>query len=113
MLDQPAEGGGFEFGGLVVGGMGACSFSRCSLRTALVAFLVARFSAEPQPVDSGAYEYPLKIGGHIVNVAHSGDFGTVLVSLQERGTDTTLVPDIARQFDEALATGRYDSMFGP
>ena len=84
-----------------------------SLRTALVAFLVARFSAEPQPVDSGAYEYPVKIGGHIVNVAHSGDFGTVLVSLQERGTDTTLVPDIARQFDEALATGRYDSMFGP
>ena len=83
-----------------------------SLRTALVAFLVARFAGEPQPADSGAYEYPVKIGDRTVNVAHGAGISAVLVSLQDRGSDTTLVPGIARQFNEALATGRYDSMFG-
>ena len=83
-----------------------------SLRTALVAFLVARFKAEPEPADSGAYEYPVKIGDRIVNVAHGSGISAILVSLQDRGADSTLIPEIARQFDEALATGRYDSMFG-
>ena len=82
-----------------------------SLRTALVAFLVANFRAKPQEVDSGAYQYPVTIDGKVVNVAQSGDFGYVLVSLEDPGTDTTLVPEIARQFNAALATGRYDSMF--
>jgi hypothetical protein len=83
-----------------------------SLRTVLVAFLVAKFQGQPEPVDSGAYEQPVKIGNHVVNVAHSSGFGYVLVSLKDRGTDSTLVPEIASQFDAVLATGRYDSMFG-
>ena len=83
-----------------------------SLRTALVAFLVARFKALPQPADSDAYEFPVAIGERIVTVAHSPGFGYVLVSMKDRGVDTTLVLEIARQFNEALATGKYDSMFG-
>ena len=73
---------------------------------------MARFKAEPPPADSGCYEYPVAIGDRIVNVAHSTGFSYVLVSMKDRGTDSTLVPEIARQFNEALATGRYDSMFG-
>lgn len=69
-------------------------------------------SWEPEPVDSDAYEYPVAIGNRVVNVAHSPGFGYVLVSLKDRGTDTTLVPQIAEQFNAALATGKYDSMFG-
>lgn len=83
-----------------------------SLRTALVAFLVARFKAEPLPADSDAYEYPVKIGDQMLDVAHSSGFGYVLVSMKDRGGDTTLVPEIAQQFNAVLATGRYDSMFG-
>jgi hypothetical protein len=54
----------------------------------------------------------VKIGDRIVNVAHGSGISAILVSLQDRGADSTLIPEIARQFDEALATGRYDSMFG-
>ena len=46
-----------------------------SLRTALVAFLVARFQAEPQPADSDEYEFPVKIGDKELKVAHSSGFG--------------------------------------
>ena len=83
-----------------------------SLRTALIAFLVARFKATPPLVDPGDYEYPVAIGDRIVNVAHGTGTSYLIVSMKDRGTDSTLVPEIARQFNEALATGKYDSMFG-
>ncbi len=82
-----------------------------ALRAALIDFLVSEFKAERQPADSGAYEVPVKIDGRTVNVARSGDFGYVMVSLERGATDSTLVPAIAARFDAALATGRYDAMF--
>lgn len=82
------------------------------LRGALVDFLVAEMRAERVPVDSGAYEYPLKIGGQTVNVACSRDSRYVAVTLGGQAPDTALVSAIAHRFDAALATGRYDAMFG-
>jgi hypothetical protein len=84
-----------------------------ALRDALVDFLVSEFQAVRQPADSGAYEVPMTIAGHTVNVAFSSEFGYVAVSLPRGGTqDTELVATIGKRFDAALATGRYDSLFG-
>ncbi len=83
-----------------------------ALRSALIDFLVAEFKGERQPADSDAYEIPVRIEGHTVNVSHSGDFGYVMVSLAQGDADTTLVRAIASRFDAALATGRYDALFG-
>jgi hypothetical protein len=84
-----------------------------ALRGALVDFLVGEFNAVRQPADSGAYDVPVTIAGHTVNVAFSSDFGYVAVSMPRGGTqDTALVTSIGQRFDAVLATGRYDSLFG-
>jgi hypothetical protein len=82
-----------------------------SLRTALVDFLVAEMHAERVPVDSGAYEYPVRIGGQTVNVAHGSGPDYVSVSTERSSDDKSLLETIARRFDAALATGKYDAMF--
>lgn len=82
------------------------------LRGALVDFLVAEMKAERVPVDSGAYEYPLTIDGQTVNVACSQSSRYVAVTLGGQAPDTALLSTIARRFDAALATGRYDALFG-
>ncbi|MEO8636729.1 MAG: hypothetical protein ABI587_15750 [Gemmatimonadales bacterium] len=84
-----------------------------ALRGVLLDFLVREFKAEREPADSDAYEIPVKIGGLTINVAHSGDFGYLLVST-DRGSpvDTTLVARIGERFDAVLATGKYDTLFG-
>ncbi len=84
-----------------------------SLRSALVAWMVGAYRAEPEPVDSGAYERKVRIGGETVTVAASSDFGYVLVSRPPGVIDSGLVADIARRFNRELATGRYDSLFTP
>ena len=64
------------------------------------------------PVEDGAYERPLRIDGQIVNVAggYSGRF--VIVSAPRGAPDSGIVTMIAQRFDSALATGRYDPLFG-
>jgi hypothetical protein len=81
------------------------------LREALVRFLVTDFKAERLPADSGAYEYPVRIGSEIVNVA-AGSFDYVSVSMAEGGASDRLIAEIAQRFDAALATGKYDGLFG-
>jgi len=83
------------------------------LRAGLIAFLVKEFNAVPQPADSGAYKVPVTIQGRTVEVAFSSEFGYVAVTTTE-GTaeDATLVETIARRFDAALATGKYDDLIG-
>jgi hypothetical protein len=82
-----------------------------ALRSAVVDFLVAQFQAERVPVDPGAYEYPLRIGGRTVNVACSPGSHYVLVSMELGVSDRSLVDAIARRFDAALASGKYDALF--
>jgi hypothetical protein len=83
-----------------------------SLRAALIDFLVTDFKAQRLPADSGAYEYPVRIGDQVLHVGHGPGISCVIVSMKEPG-DSTLVPAIAKAFNAALATGTYDSMFGP
>jgi hypothetical protein len=83
-----------------------------ALRDALVDFLVAEFGAERPPAEAGAYEVPTIIAGRTVNVAFSSNFGYVAVSMPRGSTDTSPVAAIGERFDAALATGRYDSLFG-
>jgi hypothetical protein len=86
--------------------------AREGLRTALVDFLVAEMKAERLPADSGAYVYPVKINGQTVEIAYGSNPGYVAVSMPTGNTDMTLVQAIARHLDTALATGRYDALFG-
>ena len=86
--------------------------AREALRGAVIEFLVTEMNGERVPVDSGAYEYPVKVNGQTVSVAYGSSPSYVSVSLDRGATDQTLLQTIARRFDAALATGKYDAMFG-
>ena len=74
--------------------------------------LVSDFKGERVPVESYAYEYPVKIDGQVVNVAYGESAHYVAVSLPSGGTDTKLLETVVHHIDEVLATGKYDAMFG-
>jgi hypothetical protein len=84
------------------------------LRGALIDFLVTEFKGVRQPADSDAYEIPVTIGIQTVKVAFStsADSPYVAVSGAAGGADSALVASIAQRFNAALATGRFDSLFG-
>jgi len=82
------------------------------LRTALIDFLVVEMKAKRVPVDSGAYEYPITIDGQTVDIGYSSSPGYVSATLKSDSTDIELLRTIARRFDAALATGKYDALFG-
>ena len=86
--------------------------AKVGLRDAILDFLVAEFKGERVPVESYAYEYPVKIDGHVVNVAYGGTGNYVAVSLPRDATDQTLLITITKRLDAELATGKYDSLFG-
>lgn len=83
------------------------------LRASLLDFLVTDFKAERMPADSDAYEMPVQIGGKLVNVAATSDFSYVLVSMPGESKDSALIAAIGRRFNGKLASGKFDSMFGP
>jgi hypothetical protein len=86
--------------------------AREGLRTALIDFLVSEMHAERMPADSGAYEYPITIDGQPVGIAYSSSSPPyVSATLTNDATDIELLRTIARRFDAALATGRYDALF--
>ena len=69
-------------------------------------------AGERVPVESYAYHYPVKIDGKTINVAYGGTGNYVAISLPDGVTDRALLDTIARHVDKALATGKYDSLFG-
>ena len=81
------------------------------LRPALIDFLVAEFQAERVPAEPDAYSQLVLIKGATVNISFDERERHVGVWI-DRGTDSTLVATIAARFDAALATGRYDHLFG-
>lgn len=79
---------------------------------ALVEFLKAEFTVESVTKPEYVAGYEVSVSGRVVHVMVQEDAGVISVWM-ERGTDTSLVAEIARRFDEALATGRYDAAFQP
>jgi hypothetical protein len=83
---------------------------------AVVDLLVAEMKAEPLPADRGPGLVRLRIGGKEVWVfSDSTPPGTPAVSVRVEGSeaDNGLVAAIGARIDAALATGKYDAMFGP
>jgi len=81
------------------------------LRPALIDFLVAEFQAERMPVEEGAYAHTVRVQGATIHISYAERERHVGVWM-DRGTDSQLVATIAERFDAALATGRYDHLFG-
>lgn len=77
---------------------------------ALVEFLQGGFTVESVTKPEYVAGYEVTVSGRVVHVMVQEEAGVVSVWM-ERGTDTALVAEIARRFDEALATGRYDDAF--
>jgi hypothetical protein len=86
--------------------------AREGLRDAILDFLVKEYKGERVPVESYAYEYPVKIDGQVINVAYGSTGNYVAVSVPHGVTDRTLLETIAKRFDAELATGKYDALFG-
>jgi hypothetical protein len=86
--------------------------AREGLRDAVIDWLVTEFKGERVPVDSFAYERPVRIGDQTINVAYGGSGQYVSVSLPSGVTDRALLEKITQRLDAALATGKYDSLFG-
>ena len=86
--------------------------AREPLRDAVIQFLVSEFKGEIVPVDSFAYEHPVKIGGEVLNVAYGESGNYVAVSLPNGVTDRKLLETVVRRLDQLFATGRYDDLFG-
>jgi len=86
--------------------------AREELRDAIIEFLVREMNGVRVPVDSFAYDHPVKVNGQNVNVAHGSSPPYVSVSLDRGVTDIALLRTIAQRLDAELATGKYDAMFG-
>ena len=86
--------------------------AREQLRDAIIEFLVREMGGERVAVDSFAHDYPVKVAGQNVNVAYGSSGQYVSVTLDRGVTDITLLREVARRIDGALATGKYDAMFG-
>ena len=78
---------------------------------ALVAFLRDEMGATRTAADEQAIGYRVTIEEQHVSVIHD-DSGHRVGIYMDRGEDSRLVLKIAERFDAALATGKYDGMFG-
>jgi hypothetical protein len=78
---------------------------------ALIDFLKTEMNATRSSADEAAVGYRLTVDGQGVYVIHDEHAHRVGVYM-DRGVDSRLVMKIAERFDAALATGKYDGMFG-
>jgi hypothetical protein len=78
---------------------------------ALVAFLRDEMSATRTPEDEAAIGHRMTVEGQHVYVIHDESSHHVGIYM-DRGVDSRLVVKIGERFDAALATGRYDGLFG-
>lgn len=82
------------------------------LRPALIDWLVTEFKAERVTNDEAAFTQEVKIGETVIHVSFSPDGESHVGVWMDRGPDTQLVAEIARRFDAALATYRFDTFIG-
>ena len=78
---------------------------------ALVTFLRDEMGATRTAADEKAIGYRLQVDGQSVYVIDDESTHRVGIYM-DRGVDSRLVLKIAERFDAALATGKYDGMFG-
>ena len=78
---------------------------------ALVKFLRDEMGGIRTPEDEAAVGYRLRVDGQGVYMIKDESAHRVGIYM-DRGVDSRLVLKIAARFDSALATGRYDGMFG-
>ena len=78
---------------------------------ALVKFLRDEMGGTRTPEDEAAVGYRLRVDGQGVYMIKDESAHRVGIYM-DRGVDSRLVLKIAAKFDSALATGRYDEMFG-
>lgn len=83
--------------------------AREALQRALIDFLVAELHGERPPRVRAGESSEVKLDGRTVNVSFSEESSHVGVWI-ERGPDTQLVATIAKRFDAALATRKYDAL---
>jgi len=85
-----------------------------ALADAVVEFLVAELGGTVLPRGEYATSDKVRIGERTVSVMATGSAAEayVMVSLEIGEKDPALIPDVARRFDAALASGRYDALFG-
>lgn len=84
--------------------------ARAGLRDALIEFLVSEFGGERLGAEGTVPSPEVRIGDTEVHVSHDADRQHVSVWV-DRGANTRLVLDIARRFDAALESGKYDHLF--
>jgi hypothetical protein len=86
------------------------------LRDAVVAFLATEMHGERLPRnEQSPTVQPMRVDGQVVEVSYgeTGDAGAwVHVGLPYGAKPSGIVAEIAHRFDAALATGRYDALFG-
>ena len=83
-----------------------------ALRAALVDFLIAKLGGARASAAEDDYALDVRVGDWSVSVSYSADFHYVAV-WTERGKDSAVVAEVAKQFDVALASGEYDGLFEP
>ena len=71
--------------------------AREPLRDAIMDFIVSEFKGERLPVESYAYEHPIRIDGETVNIAYGGSGNYVSVSLPRDATDRKRLETIVRR----------------
>lgn len=81
------------------------------MRVALMEYLEKEFGAKRDPAEVDAYEYRVVVEGKKLKVASGNESGYVLVSMAHEEIPSDIVGRIAKSFNAALATGRYDSLF--
>ena len=85
------------------------------LRAALEAWLVSELQAEALPgnAEPDAFSHSFLINGVEVNVMVIDTPGYVSIAFPTgKSGDPAVIGAIGKRFDEALATGKYDEMFG-
>ncbi len=83
------------------------------LADAVVAFLVSDLGGTVVPRGEYITWDKVRIGERTVSIMATGSSadGYVMVSLETGEKDPELIPEVARRFDQALASGKYDSLF--
>jgi hypothetical protein len=83
------------------------------LRDALIEFLATEMDGERLGPEPGTYEHRMKVNGQSIRVGYATGYKKyVSVTLERGSTEKSVLEAIAKRFDAALATGKYDAMFG-
>lgn len=84
-----------------------------SLRAAVVEYLQASFGGTRAPDELNGFYQVVVVEGKPLKVSAVESGAYVSVTLEPKDGDPALIQRVAAALDSALATGKYDSLFGP